>query len=216
MHHADLFEIEQVLFAPQAATVAAEVAVLLDDAVTGDDDGNGVSAVGQPHGPAGCRLPDVGGELFIAPGASAGDVPQAVPHFLLKDGTDRLERHFESIELVSEVVSQFFHALLEDAMAAPVWAVIDEQFIGGAYRDGARRTRGVTWFTQFAARTVVLAHAAQFCGLRVHIAAGVDRQVAEAWQVAMRNAYEPDAQAKVRQQQRDWLAKRDGACGTAA
>jgi uncharacterized protein YecT (DUF1311 family) len=42
--------------------------------------------------------------------------------------------------------------------------------------------------------------------------ARLDRQVAEAWQVAMRNAYEPVEQAKVRQKQRDWLARRDAAC----
>ena len=42
--------------------------------------------------------------------------------------------------------------------------------------------------------------------------ARLDRQVAEAWQVGMRNAYEPTAQAKLRQEQRDWLARRNAAC----
>ncbi|HEY0104475.1 MAG TPA: lysozyme inhibitor LprI family protein [Rhizomicrobium sp.] len=42
--------------------------------------------------------------------------------------------------------------------------------------------------------------------------ARLDRQVAEAWQSAMRNAYEPAAQAKLRQEQRDWLARRNAAC----
>ncbi|MGH6737435.1 MAG: lysozyme inhibitor LprI family protein [Bradyrhizobium sp.] len=43
--------------------------------------------------------------------------------------------------------------------------------------------------------------------------ARLDRQTAEAYQSALRNAYEPNAQAKLRQEQRDWLAKRNAACG---
>ncbi len=43
--------------------------------------------------------------------------------------------------------------------------------------------------------------------------ARLDRQVAEAWQVGMKNAYEPAALAKLRQEQRDWLARRNAACG---
>jgi len=44
--------------------------------------------------------------------------------------------------------------------------------------------------------------------------ARLDRQVAETYQVAIRNAYEPTAQEQVRQGQRDWIAKRNKACGT--
>jgi uncharacterized protein YecT (DUF1311 family) len=44
--------------------------------------------------------------------------------------------------------------------------------------------------------------------------ARLDRQVAEAYQVAIRNAYEPAAQEQVRQGQRDWVAKRNKTCGT--
>ena len=43
--------------------------------------------------------------------------------------------------------------------------------------------------------------------------ARLDRQTAEAYQTALHNAYEPNAQAKLRQEQRDWLAKRNAACG---
>lgn len=46
------------------------------------------------------------------------------------------------------------------------------------------------------------------------VLARLDRQTAEAFQLAMRNAYDPVDQAKVRQQQRDWLARRNAACGT--
>ena len=43
--------------------------------------------------------------------------------------------------------------------------------------------------------------------------ARLDRQVAETYQVVIRNAFEPAAQEQVRQTQRDWVAKRNKACG---
>ena len=43
--------------------------------------------------------------------------------------------------------------------------------------------------------------------------ARLDRQVAETYQVGLKNAYEPGAQEKLRQSQRDWVAKRNKACG---
>jgi uncharacterized protein YecT (DUF1311 family) len=46
--------------------------------------------------------------------------------------------------------------------------------------------------------------------------ARLDRQAAEAYQAALRNAYEPTAQAKLRQEQRDWLAKRNTPCASGA
>ncbi len=46
--------------------------------------------------------------------------------------------------------------------------------------------------------------------------ARLDRQVAEAYQMKLRNAYEDKAKLAVRQAQRDWLALRDKACGAVA
>jgi len=46
--------------------------------------------------------------------------------------------------------------------------------------------------------------------------ARLDRQTAEAYQVAIKNAYEPAAQEKVRQEQRAWLARRNAACNGSA
>ncbi|HEY4944245.1 MAG TPA: lysozyme inhibitor LprI family protein [Rhizomicrobium sp.] len=43
--------------------------------------------------------------------------------------------------------------------------------------------------------------------------ARLDRQVAETYQTVIRNAYEPAAQEKVRQTQRDWVARRNRTCG---
>lgn len=45
------------------------------------------------------------------------------------------------------------------------------------------------------------------------VLARLDRQTAEAYQVALKNAYEPAAQETVRQGQRAWLAARNRACG---
>ena len=46
--------------------------------------------------------------------------------------------------------------------------------------------------------------------------ARLDRQVAEAYQTALRNAYEPTAQEQLRQVQRAWVANRNKACGNGA
>src|SRR5574341_1655705 len=48
-------EIEQQLLAPETAAVAAELAVLVDHAMTGDDDRDAVLTVGVPHGALGAR-----------------------------------------------------------------------------------------------------------------------------------------------------------------
>jgi uncharacterized protein YecT (DUF1311 family) len=44
--------------------------------------------------------------------------------------------------------------------------------------------------------------------------ARLDRQVGETYQVGLKNAYEPGAQEKLRQSQRDWVAKRNKTCGS--
>lgn len=44
------------------------------------------------------------------------------------------------------------------------------------------------------------------------VLARLDRQTAETYQVTLRNAYEPTAQAPLRQAQRDWQALRDKTC----
>jgi uncharacterized protein len=46
--------------------------------------------------------------------------------------------------------------------------------------------------------------------------ARLDRQVAEAYQTKLRNAYEDKDKIATRQAQRDWLALRDKACGAVA
>ncbi len=43
--------------------------------------------------------------------------------------------------------------------------------------------------------------------------ARLDRQVAETYEVGLKNAYEPAAQETLRQSQRDWIARRNKACG---
>ena len=53
-----LLQVEQILLAPQAAAVAAEVAVLVDDAVAGNQDRDAVQAVGPADGAHGRGVAD--------------------------------------------------------------------------------------------------------------------------------------------------------------
>ena len=54
-------EVEEILFAAEAAAVAAELAIFVDDAVAGDEDGDAVEAVGAAGGADGSRMLDGGG-----------------------------------------------------------------------------------------------------------------------------------------------------------
>lgn len=55
------FVVEEPAFAGEASGVAGELAASSDDAVAGDDDGDGVGAICQADGAAGGGAAEVGG-----------------------------------------------------------------------------------------------------------------------------------------------------------
>ncbi len=59
------FEVQQKLFPPQAAGVAAELAVFVDDAVAGDHDRNPIETVRPADGSRGSRHVDGAGLLLV-------------------------------------------------------------------------------------------------------------------------------------------------------
>lgn len=73
------FEVEEISFAVEAAAVADEGAVFADDAVAGDDDGDGVFAVGEADGSGGGGFADGGGLGGVAEGFAVGDFGEGVP-----------------------------------------------------------------------------------------------------------------------------------------
>jgi hypothetical protein len=78
------FVVEEPALAFDAAAVAGEGSVGSDDAMTGDDDGDGIGAVGEAdranrRGPA-----DGGGEFAVGSGCTAGNVAQSLPDLALE------------------------------------------------------------------------------------------------------------------------------------
>src|SRR5438128_12338423 len=62
-----LLVLKQPLLAPQPAAIAAKVAVGANHAMTRDDDGQAVAAIGSTDGAHGARVADLLGELQVRP-----------------------------------------------------------------------------------------------------------------------------------------------------
>ena len=77
---------QQPALAVQARAVAPQAAVRGDDPVAGDDEGDGVTAVGLAHGPAGLGVAHPPGQFAIGDGLPPGDAPQFLPDPELKGG----------------------------------------------------------------------------------------------------------------------------------
>ena len=89
------FQVEQILFGPEASAVAGQVAVAADDAVAGEDDGDGVGAVGIGHSPDGFGESDGGGQFTVGHCLSVGDVGELLPDALLEVGAGQQEGDVE-------------------------------------------------------------------------------------------------------------------------
>ncbi|MNT74642.1 hypothetical protein D3C72_2134780 [compost metagenome] len=67
------------LFAGLAPVIAAELAVLLNDSVAGDHEGDRVGAHRQPHGAGGLGVADGAGHLCVAHHPGWRDLEQCPP-----------------------------------------------------------------------------------------------------------------------------------------
>ena len=85
------FQLQQASFHVEARGIACERAVGADDAVAGDEDGDGVAMHRLSDGL--CRAAaDASGDLAIAHRGAVGDVQQFLPHLLLKRRALRVQR----------------------------------------------------------------------------------------------------------------------------
>jgi len=80
------FEFEESSFAFEAVGVAVESAAGVEDAVAGDDDGDGVAGVGEADGAGGAGRSEKAGEFAVGGGASEGDAAEFVPDAVLEGG----------------------------------------------------------------------------------------------------------------------------------
>lgn len=98
-----LFQRKQEAFDAEPRGIASQAAVGMDDPMAGDDDGEGVFAVGIAHGPAGAWASDVRGQHGVAPGLAVGDVLQSLPDAPLEGRAPHIERKAERAQAAVEI-----------------------------------------------------------------------------------------------------------------
>jgi len=107
------FEGEELFLDRQAAAVAGEFAVAADDAMAGDDDGDGIGSIGEADGARGFGIADAAGEFAVGDGLAVGNVAEQLPDFLLKGRALGSEREVEGFEFTAEVGAELADGFLE-------------------------------------------------------------------------------------------------------
>ena len=87
---------EENSLAIDAPPVAGEMAVVADDTMAGDGDGDTVSGAGPGDGAHGFRTADFSGDLRVARGRAGGDFPQCLPDALLEHRPSNIKRQVEA------------------------------------------------------------------------------------------------------------------------
>lgn len=99
--------VEEPAFAVEAARVAVELALAVDDAVAGDDDGDGVGAVGGTDGAGRGGVADAPCEEAVGNGFAEGDVEEVLPDELVERGAAGREGSLEHAAGAGEVLGEF-------------------------------------------------------------------------------------------------------------
>lgn len=80
---------QQPLLALHATGIAGQGTVASDDAMAGNDNANGIRAIGGPHRTRGACAAQLLRELAVMHDLPAGNGPQRLPHFTLERGASR-------------------------------------------------------------------------------------------------------------------------------
>ena len=110
--------LEQPELAPQAAAVAAQAAAGRDHAVTRDDDGDAVGAVGAADGAGRAGHAELARELGVGARLPVGDTQQRLPHSLLERAAGVGQRQVERLPAPGEVLVQLGAQAVEQRTAA--------------------------------------------------------------------------------------------------
>lgn len=100
----DSFVLKEPALAMQASSVASKRAIGADDAMAGDDDADGVGAIGQAHGADGGGLADPAGQLGVADGGAARNTAEDAPDRFLKRSAGGADgKGVDGVQLTREV-----------------------------------------------------------------------------------------------------------------
>ena len=100
---AGTFEVQERFLPPQQPTVAAELSVLVDHAVAGNDNRDAVQAVRVSDCALRAGRADGAGEIVVRPRLSERDPPKLGPHALLERRAGRRERQRERPQLSGKI-----------------------------------------------------------------------------------------------------------------
>src|SRR3989442_1027819 len=131
----DPFVLKQPALAVQAAAEASQLAARPDHTVAGDDDGDGVLAVGGADGAGGARAVEAARQLTVARGRAVRDGTQGVPHAPLKRGASRGERQVEGRAGAREVLAQLLAGASEYGACGTAAVVLEPT--GLCFRGGS-------------------------------------------------------------------------------
>jgi hypothetical protein len=101
-------EAQQIRLRSQTPSVANEVSVTAEDAVTGDDDGDGIGAVRGRNCTDGVGVAQTLGQLQVDDVRSEQYFLQRVPRALLKCRSGQAQRQVESLPRAAEVLAELF------------------------------------------------------------------------------------------------------------
>jgi hypothetical protein len=112
------FKRQKFLLDRQATSIACQPSVAPDNPVAGNNDGNGILAIGQTHRTDRLRLPDAISQLAVGDGLSVGDGEQILPNAELKRRALERERQTELFQFSPEVGLQLADGFLERCLVA--------------------------------------------------------------------------------------------------
>ena len=108
---------QQPLLARQAAAVTRQGAVRTDHAMTRQDDGDRIAAIGEPDRARSAGIAEISRQLAIAPSLAVRNLAQRRPDSLLKRRTMKLERQVKLATCGREIFAQLLRCYPQCARA---------------------------------------------------------------------------------------------------
>src|ERR1035438_1915983 len=100
-------QVKQLALDVEAAAISTQRPSGCDDAVAGNNDGDGIPIVGHADRAEGLRVSDGAGDIAVAASLAVGDCEERLPAGELKCGSAEIERHREFVALAAEVLVEF-------------------------------------------------------------------------------------------------------------
>ena len=108
------FMLQQVLLDGKATGVSGKAAILPDNAVAGNNDGNRIAVIGHTHSAAGAGFADHDGHILVTACFSSGDGLQRLPYRCLKLCTAEIQGQIECFSAARKVFRKLAFRLFDN------------------------------------------------------------------------------------------------------